>query len=37
MTALFAVDRDQLVDHVTDLPALESMALDDGLRLVLGL
>ncbi len=37
VTALFAVDRDQLVDHVTDLPALESMALDDGLRLVLGL
>ena len=37
VTAMFAVDRDQLVDHVADLPALESRSLDDGLRLVLGL
>lgn len=37
VTALFAVDRDQLVDHVTDLPVLESRALDDGLRLILSL
>jgi mRNA interferase MazF len=37
VTSLFTVDREQLVDHVTDLPALESRALDDGLRLVLGL
>jgi len=37
VTALFTVDRDQLVDHVTNLPTLESRALDDGLRLVLGL
>ena len=35
VTALFTVDRDQLVDHVTDLPPLESRALDDGIRLVL--
>lgn len=37
VTALFTVDHDQLVDHVTDLPALECRALDDGLRLVLSL
>jgi mRNA interferase MazF len=37
VTALFTVDRDQLVDHVTDLPSLESKALDNGLRLVLSL
>ena len=37
VTAMFTLDRDQLVDHVADLPALESRSLDDGLRLVLGL
>ena len=37
VTALFAVDRNQLVDHVADLPALESRSLDNGLRLVLSL
>lgn len=37
VSALFTVDRDQLVDHVADLPALESRSLDGGLRLVLGL
>ncbi len=37
VTALFTVDRHQLLDHVGDLPALESRSLDDGLRLVLGL
>ncbi len=37
VTALFTVDRNQLVDRVADLPALESRSLDDGLRLVLGL
>ena len=35
VTALFTVDRDQLVGHVTDLPTLEARALDDGLRLLL--
>lgn len=37
VTALFTVDRDQLVDHVADLPALESRSLDEGLRMVLSL
>lgn len=37
VTALFTLDRDQLVDHIADLPALESRSLDDGLRLVLEL
>ena len=37
VTALFSVDRVQLVDHAADLPTLESRALDDGLRLALGL
>ena len=36
VTALFTVDRDQLVDHLADLPALEARSLDEGLRLVLG-
>ena len=35
VTAMFTVDRDQLVGHVGDLPALESRSLDDGLRLVI--
>jgi mRNA interferase MazF len=37
VTALFTVDREQLVDHLADLPALEARSLDEGLRLVLGL
>lgn len=37
VTALFTVDRDQLVDHVADLAAFESRSLDDGLRLVLSI
>lgn len=37
VTALFTVDRHQLLDHVGNLPALESRSLDDGLRLVLSL
>ncbi|MDA8070434.1 MAG: type II toxin-antitoxin system PemK/MazF family toxin [Actinomycetota bacterium] len=37
VTALFTVDRDQLVNHVADLPPLEARVLDDGLRLVLSL
>ncbi len=37
VTALFAVDRQQLVEHVANLPALESNLLDDGLRLVLAI
>ncbi len=37
VTALFTVDRDQLVDHVANLPALESRLIDEGLRLVLNL
>ena len=35
VTALFTVDREQLVDYVANVPALESRLLDDGLRLVL--
>lgn len=35
VTALFAVDRGQLIEHGGDLPAVESGALDDGLRLAL--
>lgn len=37
VTSLFTVDRDQLVEHLTDLPVLEANALNEGLRLVLGL
>lgn len=37
VTALFTVDRRQLVAHVANLPALEFRLLDDGLRLALSL
>ena len=37
VTALFTVYRKQLVDHIADLPKLETASIDDGLRLVLNL
>lgn len=37
VTAVFTIDRAQLVEHMADLPALESRSLDQGLRLVLSI